>query len=70
MMSFLSSFPSIVSQAPAVTDKLASDTKKQGIASMLSGIGKGKVDENMRLRPLPQQEGFDLQGFLASLFGG
>lgn len=43
--------------------------KKEGIASMFSGLGKGMKDDNMRVR-LPEQQPFDVQGLLASLFGG
>lgn len=44
--------------------------KKEGIASMLSGIGKGQKDASMGLRPLPQQQGFDVQSLIQSLLGG
>lgn len=73
LASFMSYAPSITAQTAPMGDKIASDAnkdKKEGIAKMLSGLGKGNKDENFGLRPLPQQQGIDVQSFLASLFGG
>jgi hypothetical protein len=61
--------PAIAAQAPAVMDETADKLKKEGIAKMLSGIGKGH-DKTPPSLDMPQQQGFDLQGLLASLFGG
>jgi hypothetical protein len=52
-----------------ISDMLAKDKKKkEGIASMLSGIGKGH-DKNTPDVQMAQQPGFDIQGLLSSLFG-
>lgn len=71
-MSYLfSGLPSIVSQAPAVNSAAADAAdreKKQGIMSMFKGLGEGPEESNRRLR-MPQQQAFDVQGLLASLFG-
>jgi hypothetical protein len=44
--------------------------KKEGIAGMLSGIGKGHDKQSPGLSAPQQQQPFDIQTFLASLFGG
>lgn len=61
--------PAITAQAPAVMDETAKQAKKQGVASMLSGIGKG-AEEGIPEIPHAPQGNFDVSGFLASLFGG
>lgn len=64
--------PSISMQAPGAMDAVgdaAKKKKKEGIASMLSGIGKGNETQTGGLQ-MPQQQSFDLQSYLASLFGG
>lgn len=59
--------PSPAGTTPGMT--LDKRKKKEGIAGMLSGIGKGH-DKNTPQLNVPQNQPFDVQGFLASLFGG
>lgn len=62
--------PSIVGQAQPVQEELEKKSKKEGIAKMLGGIGKGHNQLQGGLPEAPRQQEFDVQSFLAQLFGG